>query len=384
MFKKFPVRGRTLGILLGAIPLVVLFVFVVFRSGPLASIAVTVVSPEKKTITPAIFGIGTIEARRTYKIGPIVAGRLMTLEVDVGERVKAGRVIGEMDPVDLDDRMQAQSAVLKQAEAQRLDARTRQLYAKTQAKRYEQLLAVKSTSEETYATKKHEYQLSEASLSASEQQYVRARSDYEALATQRKNLKLLTPVNGIVSLRKAEPGTTLVAGQAAVEIIDPTTLWVNARFDQVSAKGLIPALSATIGLRSARGQIHAGHVDRVELMADPITEEMSAKITFDRPLASMPPVGELAEITVMLPSLDSVQILPNASIKRLNGVTGVWQVVDGKLRFTPVELGASDLDGSIQVLDGLSPDVKVVVYSEQALSASSRIRVVKNIPGTDK
>ncbi len=384
MFKKFPVRGRTLAILLGAIPLVVLFVFVVFRSGPLASIAVTVVSPEKKTITPAIFGIGTIEARRTYKIGPIAAGRLMTLEVDVGEHVTAGRVMGEMDPVDLDDRMQAQSAVLKQAEAQRLDARTRQLYAKTQAKRYEQLLAVKSTSEETYATKKHEYQLSEASLSASEQQYARARSDYEALATQRKNLKLLTPVNGIVSLRKAEPGTTLVAGQAAVEIIDPTTLWVNARFDQVSAKGLIPALSATIGLRSARGQIHAGQVDRVELMADPVTEEMSAKITFDRPLASMPPIGELAEITVMLPSLDSVQILPNASIKRLNGVTGVWQVVDGKLRFAPVKLGASDLDGSVQVLGGLSPDAKVVVYSEQALSASSRIRVVKNIPGTDK
>ena len=124
MVKKFPVRGRTLAILLGAIPLVALFVFVVFRSGPLASIAVTVVSPEKKTITPEIFGIGTIEARRTYKIGPIAAGRLMTLEVDVGEHVTAGRVIGEMDPVDLDDRMQAQSAVLKQAEAQRLDART--------------------------------------------------------------------------------------------------------------------------------------------------------------------------------------------------------------------------------------------------------------------
>jgi hypothetical protein len=98
----------------------------------------------------------------------------------------------------------------------------------------------------------------------------------------------------------------------------------------------------------------------------------------------MPPIGELAEITVMLPSLDSVQILPNASIKRLNGVTGVWQIVDGKLRFAPVKPGASDLDGSVQVLDGLSPDAKVVVYSEQALSASSRIRVVKNIPGTDK
>jgi RND family efflux transporter MFP subunit len=384
MFKKFPVRGRTLALFLGVIPLVVLFVFVVFRSGPLASVAVTVATPEKKTIAPAIFGIGTIEARRTYKIGPIAAGRLMTLEVDVGERVTAGRLLGEMDPVDLDDRIQAQSAVLKQVEAQRVDAQTRQLYAKKQAQRYEQLLVVRSTSEETHATKKHEYQLSEAGLSASEQQYARAQSDYEALVTQRKNLKLLAPVDGLISLRKAEPGTTLVAGQAAIEIIDPTTLWVNVRFDQVNSKGLTLGLPAQIRLRSEREQIHAGQIARVELMADPVTEEMSAKINFDRPFVIMPPVGELAEITVLLPLLESVQVLPNTSVKRINGVTGVWQVIDERLRFTSVKIGALDLDGSVQILEGLSPDAKVVVYSEQALSASSRVRVVKNIPGIDK
>jgi len=384
MFKNFQLRGRTLGLLFGLIPLVALFIFVVFRSGPLASTAVTVVSVEKKTISPAIFGIGTVEARRTYRIGPVAAGRIMTLDIDVGDRVVAGQVIAEMDPVDLDDKVRAQSAVLKQVSAQRLEAKTRQLYAQSQAKRYEMLLAVKSTSEENYTTKKHEYQLSEANLSASEQNYARAQSDYAALVAQRNNLKLLAPIDGIVTLRKADPGNTLVAGQVAIEIIDPSKLWLNARFDQVNSNGLRVDLPASIVLRSARSQTIAGHVARLEPMADAVTEEMSAKIAFDLALKQIPPVGELAEITVSLPTLDSVPVLPNASIKRMNGRIGVWQVDNGNLSFAPVKLGASDLDGFVQVLDGLSANVQVIVYSEQALTTKSRINIVKNIAGTTK
>lgn len=384
MFKNFPIRGRTLGLLLGLIPLVALFVFVVFRAGPLASTAVTVVGVEKKTISPAIFGVGTVEARRTYKIGPVAAGRLMSLDVDVGDRVLAGQVIAEMDPVDLDDKVRAQSAVLKQAEAQRLETSTRQQYAKAQAKRYEMLLAVKSTSEENYTTKKHEYQLSEANLSASEQTYARAQSDYAALVAQRNNLKLRAPIDGIVSLRKADPGTTIVAGQVAVEIIDPANLWINARFDQANANGLRVDLPASVMLRSDRSQAMEGRIARLEPMADPVTEEMSVKISFDRTLKQIPPVGELAEITVTLPTLDSVPVLPNASIKRLNGKMGVWQIENGNVSFAPVILGASDLDGFIHVLDGLSPNAQVVVYSEQALTTKSRINIVKNIAGATK
>lgn len=384
MFKNVPIRGRTLGLLLGLIPLIALFVFVVFRAGPLASVPVTVTSIEKKTLSPAIFGIGTVEARRTYKIGPVAAGRLMSLEVDVGDRVVAGQVVGEMDPVDLDEKIRAQAAVLKQTEAQRVESSTRAAYAKAQAKRYEMLLAVKSTSEENYTTKKHEYQLSEANLSASEQQYAKAQADYAALAAQRKNLRLLAPIDGIVALRKADPGTTLVAGQVAVEVINPAQLWINARFDQANAKGLQVNLPASIVLRSDRSQSLMGRVARLEPMADAVTEELSAKIAFDRALTQMPPVGELAEITVTLPTLASVAVLPNASIKRINGEVGVWQIKNGALSFKPVKLGASDLDGFVQILEGLSSGAQVVVYSAQTLTTQSRIKVVQDIPGTTK
>jgi multidrug resistance efflux pump len=39
-------------------------------------------------------------------------------------------------------------------------------------------------------------------------------------------------------VRDADPGTTIVAGQAVVEVIDPKSLWINVRFDQISASGL--------------------------------------------------------------------------------------------------------------------------------------------------
>ena len=382
--KKPNISKRMLLLLLGVISFVLLFVYVLFRSGPMASIAVTVTQVENKAISPAIFGIGTVESRRTYKIGPTAAGRLLKIDVDVGDKVEAGQVIGEMDPVDLNDKIRAQAAALKQSEAQRLDAQTRQSYAKTQARRYEQLFAAKSTSEENYTTKQHEYRLSEANLNAAEQQYVRVRSDYEALIAQRQNLKLIAPVDGIISIRKADPGTTLVAAQVAVEIIDPKTIWVNARFDQVNSKGLKTGLPARVVLRSDTNRLLEGHVTRIEPMADAITEEMSAKISFAEPLTTLPPVGELAEITVMLPEQSSTLVVPNASIKRLGVKSGVWEIKNGNLNFASVKFGAADLSGTVQVLEGLNTKSQIVVYSEQALTPKSRIRVVDHIAGTKK
>jgi multidrug efflux pump subunit AcrA (membrane-fusion protein) len=100
--KRFTVPKRTLVVLVVLLPLLVLFIYVALRSGPLAPVPVTVARVENRSISPALFGIGTVEARYSYKIGPTFAGRVKRLSVQVGDRVKAGQVLGEMDPVDLD------------------------------------------------------------------------------------------------------------------------------------------------------------------------------------------------------------------------------------------------------------------------------------------
>jgi RND family efflux transporter MFP subunit len=381
--KRLPVQKSTLAVLAVLIPLLALFVYVALRSGPLAPIPATVTTVENKSIAPALFGIGTVEARYTYKIGPTFAGRVKRVEVQVGDQVKAGQMLGEMDPVDLDDRIRAQDAALKRAKAQLDETLARRDYARTQAERYELLLEARSTSEELVVTRRYELQVAEAGLNAAGEESARVRAEHEALLAQRRNLRLIAPVDGLVVARDIDPGTTVVAGQSVVELIDPGSLWVNVRFDQVNAQGLAANLPARIVLRSQVGEPAPGRVLRVEPLADAVTEETLAKVVFDRQPAPLPPIGELAEITVALPALPPGPVLPNAAIQRIAGKLGVWQVSDGELSFTPIILGAGDLDGQVQVREGLKTGDRVVVYSARALSARGSIKVVEHLPGVE-
>jgi HlyD family secretion protein len=376
---RLPLQRRTLALLAVVLPLLALFVYVAVRSGPLAPVAVTAITVQEEAITPALFGTGTVEARYTYKIGPTYAGRVMRLDVQVGDRVAAGQVLGEMDPVDLDDRIRAAEAGLKRAQAALREAEARNTFAQAQARRYEGLRAEGLVSEEMFAAKLQERQIAEAALAGAREEIARLQSDRQALRAQRANLRLTAPVDGLVISRAADPGTTVVAGQPVVEVIDPTRYWIDTRFDQISANGLQADLNAHIVLRSRSNERLAGRVLRVEPRADAITEETLAKVVFAELPQSLPPLGELVEVTVALPALPAAPVIPNAAIKRIAGRLGVWLIRDGELAFTPVALGASDLDGRVQVRQGVKAGDRVVVHSGQALSTKSRIHVVEHL-----
>jgi HlyD family secretion protein len=392
---RLPVKGRTLAMIGVIAPLLALFIYVALRSGPLAPVLVTVITVENRAISPAIFGIGTLEARYTYKIGPTVAGRVKQVNVNVGDTVHAGQLLAEMEPIDLDSRIIAQEAMSKRAkasvlaaEAQTQDASVRKEFAKTQAKRYEDLLLSHSVSAEAVDAKRQENKVAESSLAASQanleaarQDLARMHADRGGLKQQLSNLSLVAPVDGLVAARDVDPGTTVVAGQPVVVVIDPNSLWINVRFEQLSASGLRAKLPTRIVLRSQTGHSITGSVLRVEPFADAVTEEMLAKVVFDSLPEPLPSIGELAEVTVALAKLPAAPVVPNASVQRLNGVLGVWLIEDGDLHFAPIKIGAADLDGQVQILEGLKAGQQVVVYSQHALKANSRIKLVEQLPG---
>ena len=92
------------------IALLLALIWVALKSGPLAPIQVTVTQVAKGEVSPALFGIGTVEARRAYLIGPTAAGRVGRVLGDVGDTVQAGQLLAEMDPVDLDARVSSAAA----------------------------------------------------------------------------------------------------------------------------------------------------------------------------------------------------------------------------------------------------------------------------------
>jgi RND family efflux transporter MFP subunit len=390
-----PVSRRTAALVAVLGTLLVLFVWVALRSGPLAPVQVTVAEVESRAIAPALFGIGTVEARYTYRIGPTVPGRVLRVDVEVGERVAAGQALGEMDPVDLDQRLAAQDAAVRRAEAearvaeaQVREAAAHRAFAEAQERRYDQLATELVVSQEATEARRQESRMSAAGsaaaaarLEATREELARARSERDGLKKQRAQLQLVAPVAGLVVARGVDPGTTVVAGQAVVEVIEPGSLWIHARVEQLLASGLRAGLPARIVLRSRSTEELTGTVLRLEPVADAVTEETLVKVVFDSLPDPLPSVGELAEVTVALPPLPATPVVPNASIQRVGEKTGVWVVERGDLRFAPVKLGATDLDGRVQVLEGLETGARVVVHSRRAIGAGTRIKVVDRLPG---
>ena len=386
-------HGRSLSIVAVFLLMLGLLAWVALRAGPLAPVPVRLATVQIQAISPGLFGIGAVEAQYTHKIGPVAAGRVQRVDVQAGDTVRAGQLLGEMDPVDLDERLGALEAGRKRAEAnllavrsQLLEAEARATFAQTQAKRYDQLLLAQAVSTEAADAKRQELQIAQAALAAvranldaSRQDVLRADADRDALVRQRSHLRLVSPVNGLVTRRNADRGTTVVAGQAVVEVVEPASLWINVRFDQQRARGLRAKLPARIMLRSHGDTPLAGKVLRIEPHADAVTEEVLAKVTFDQLPQVPPPIGELVEITVTLGALKATPVVPNASVQRVDGRLGVWLVDATDLRFAPVRIGASDLDGRVQILEGLSGGEQVVVHSFKALTANSRIAVVDRI-----
>ncbi len=368
--------------------------YAIARSGPLAPIRVTVARVEQGTVAPALFGIGAVEARRAYLIGPTVAGRVKRELVDVGDPVRAGQLLAEMDPVDLDQRVAALDAGLARARgavavalAQQRDAASKHELATINARRYADLGAQKFVSQSVVDGKVQEEQSARAALDAAaaglasaRQEIDRQNAERQGLRQQRANVRLLAPHDGVVSAREAEPGSTVVAGQAVLRLVDPASLWLRVRFDQGRSEGLAVGLPARIVLRSQPQTPLPGKVARVELVSDAITEERIAQVVLDTPAAGTS-IGELAEVTLDLPAATPSPVVPNASLKRLGEQTGVWMLADGKPRFVAVQTGARGLDGRVQILSGLQAGAEVVVYSERELSANSRVKAVAALAG---
>jgi len=392
--KLFPALPRQFWFALFGVLLLAGLGLVATRSGPLAPIKVTVARVVTGEVQPELFGIGVVEARRAYLIGPTTAGRVRRVLVDVGETVKSGQLLAEMDPVDLDARLTAADAAIARARssvasagAQVSDAKSRQSLAVAEARRYRDLGNRGFVSSSVVDTRIQQQQSAEAQFVAAESALSSARQDTNRLEAERAaagslraNSRLTAPVDGVVTSRDAEPGSTVVAGQAVLKLMDPASLWIRMRLDQSRSTGLQAGVPAVITLRSSPHAPLGGAVARVELVSDSVTEERIAAVAFDQPPQGLS-IGEMTEITLRLPVVRDALLVPNAALRRRGADSGVWILAGGDLRFVALKIGAQGADGRVQVIEGLKAGDEIIVYSERDLAEGSRIQVVKSLQG---
>lgn len=397
---KWTVQNKQRWVVVGAVVALLLVVgWVVFRVGPLAPNRITVTTVQNERITPAVFGIGSVEARQSWLIGPVVAGRVLRVHVDVGDKVTAGQTLAEMDPVDLDQRLKAQEAAVAKAvsvqaaaKAQVADALARRELAQANWLRQQDLASQHFISPTALEARQQELRSTEAALQAAQanaqaaaQDMARVQAESAGVAFQRQSIRLLAPADAVVTSRDAEAGSTVVAGQPVLKLVNPQSLWVRMRVDQGRSAGLAAGLAARIVLRSQPQQVWPGVVERVEWQADSVTEERIAQVAFRLEPGQVPPavsMGEMAEVTLDLLATAEGPAVPQASMQKHQGQTGVWRLsASGAVEFALVQWGPVSLDGHVQALTGLKAQDQVVVYSEKPLQPGARVRVVDALVG---
>lgn len=383
---------KILVMLASGLAMAALLIWVVMTQGPLASVKVTTGKVQRGDLSNQVFGVGTLEARYSYNLAPIMTGRLKTILVDQGDRVEAGQVLAEMDPVDLDEKFsgaqraaQRVASAILAAEAQVAEARSRSTLTSATFARYEDLSKRGFVSQEMLEAKRHELNAAlaaanaaSAALTAARQDSARAHADVAGIAKLKDQTKLVSPVDGVVVSRLFEPGTTVVAGQAVLQLVDPASIWVKTRIDQKQAGMIDAGQAAQIVLRSRPQSELVGRVARVDMISDAVTEERIANVLFQdgQPTGN---IGEAAEVTISLPTIEGARFIPSAAIKRIGQHEGVWLLQDGSVQFRPVRIGMTTLDGRTQILDGISDTDEFVVYSQQPLQPNLKVRVVQEL-----
>jgi HlyD family secretion protein len=259
------------------------------------------------------------------------------------------------------------------------EAESRLRLAQSNSDRYQALHQQNFVSKEMADSRRHEAAAAAASLAAAranaaaaQREIGRAEADMRGIEQVRDSLHLVSPVDGVVTAREAEPGTTVVAGQAVLRLVDPSRLWVRARVDQARAEGVQVGQSADIVLRSAPGASLPGKVVRIDLQSDALTEERIINVAFD-PAPAKLYLGELAEVTVRIPGATNALTVPRAALAQHQGKVGVWRIEQGRARFHPVQPGMQTAE-RVQIVSGLAEGDALVAYSARQLDDGVRVR----------
>lgn len=321
-----------------------------------------------------VFGLGTVEARVSSKVGFKISGVLVDLRADVGDRVAKGTVLAR-----LDDREQkavvgrAKAAVeqaqanLQKATAGVTKAEANFANAKSISERRQKLVAGNIASVETAETAKavQDAALADIGVSQSDVSVAKAAiADAKAQEQQQEVTldfhTLTASYDAMVTARLKELGSALPAGDPVFTLIDPKTIWVLAYIDESKAGEIKVGEPAAMVLRSRPTERLQGTVARIEPESDRVNEERKVEVAFDRIPANVH-LGEQAEVYITTVHLPQALLVPEAAIIGLGKDSGsVWTLENGRLQKRDVKLGHRLLDGRYEIIGGVPADAQVV------------------------
>jgi len=181
--------------------------------------------------------------------------------------------------------------------------------------------------------------------------------------------RITAPGDGVVILRQAEIGATVVPGSPIFRLADPATLWVAMRVDESMVGRVAVGQPAEIRLRT--GEVRTGKVARIARQSDAATRELEVNVAFASPPERFA-IDQEAEVTILAGEQAGTVVPVSALMRNREGRQGVLVVSDARTAFRPIETGGADARQVI-VTKGLAGGERVVAPAA-GIKAGMRVR----------
>lgn len=325
---------------------------------------VSVAEVQALSSAPSLALTGSLRAPRRSVLSGTVAGRVEAVTVDIGNTVKRGQTVVELDP-SLAQRALAslqadvQRATVQLAEAERLAEEGRAVGP------------AGGVSATVIASRESAARVAKAELASLTQQ----------TAQQAEILRRYTvraPYDGVIVARQIEAGEWAAPGTPMVELLDQSRLQLDVLLPQQYANAVQAGQAVRVKPDALPALELAGTIRAVVPAADATSRALRVRIDVDTADPRVLP-GMSAVAGFRFADETAVQIPQDAVLRRPDGSTGVWLVEQGDDKLTAraqrIRVGRR-LGSSVEVLEGLASGDRVVTHGNEGLTDGQVVRLV--------
>lgn len=308
--------------------------------------------------------------------------------VDIGDRVKAGQLLAEIEAPELDQQVEQAEAALKQAQAS-YDQTTANYdqgkanmeLARITAQRYGNLAARGVVSRQDNDQYQAAYQSQQAQLASLEKAIAASKS---AVASSQANLGRLremqgykqvkAPFEGVITVRNIDTGALINAGTTLLyRIAQISTLRTYVNVPQADSDSVKAGQTAKLTVSNLPGRTFMGRVARTASSLDPATRTLLTEIQVPNTAGDLLP-GMYADVDLNIPLLDPPMSIPaDALVVRSDGTQVAIVRPDQTVHYQKIEI-ARDFGDHLQLAGGLQAGDHVILHPNDSIREGVKVQ----------
>ena len=292
-----------------------------------------------------VHGIGVVRARAEVGISPEIAGTVLQVHSEVGDRIATDDVL-----VELSSEAHRIAVARRRAEVRKAEARYRK--STRDMRKADRLFhdGVMSDSEHDDAGLDRDITAAELAL---------AQSNLAAAEKELRDTRLRAPFDGSIALRSVEVGDYITPGAVVMTLVAIDTVKVVINISEMDIPQVRPGSPVRISIDSLGGELFDGCVHTIALKADETTRSFAVETVVDNPGHRILP-GMVARVTVRATDPVTRCMVPARAIRTVGDTSYVRLAQDNGTQQREVRLGPPRGDQMI-VLQGLRAGDRVLL-----------------------